>query len=166
MSDDEDLAGAIVGIDPGAKGGIAFIAPDTGAVLRLMPMPDYRVFTDTLDAPHPRAVFLEKAQAFPKQGVVSVFNYGHHAGVLEGVLIALGIAYRLVPPREWTKVMHAGIGEKVSAKDKSLVAAQRWFPRVNLLATERSRIPHEGLIDALLIAEFGRRLLNKGPIAS
>jgi len=31
------------------------------------------------------------------------------------------------------------------------------FPKVNLLMTERSSVPHDGLVDALLMAEYARR---------
>jgi hypothetical protein len=31
------------------------------------------------------------------------------------------------------------------------------FPKVNLLMNEKSSVPHDGLVDALLIAEYARR---------
>ncbi len=43
-------------------------------------------------------------------------------------------------------------------KTKSILAASRLFPRVDLRRTARSKVAHDGLTDALLIAEFGRRL--------
>lgn len=157
----EDLEGAVVGIDPGQSGALAFLQVDTGAVLRLMPMPGVCEYAEIMDAAHPTAVFVEKAQAMPKQGVTSMFTYGHHAGILEGVLVALAIRHELVMPRLWMKTMHLGIAAKLSAKERSLHAAKRWFPKTNLLATERSKKPHLGIIDALLIAEWGRRKLTR-----
>lgn len=161
MTDAEDFKDAIVGIDPGQTGGIAFLDHVTGGVLHLVPMMNCAEFADLMDMAHPKYVFLEKAHAMPKQGVTSVFNYGHHAGQLEGVLVALGLVHELVTPQAWQKELHAGVKKDLAPKERSLIAAQRWFPRVNLLATERSKKPHLGFIDALLIAEYGRRRLKR-----
>lgn len=144
----------ICGIDPGQKGGVAFIDSDNVVVV---PMPSIPGLIDLFREWSPDVVYLEKAQAMPSQGCVSMFNYGDHFGQLQGVLIALMIRYVLVPPRTWTKVIHAGCTGD-DAKEKSLQAVQRLFPTVDLLATDRSRVPHQGLIDALLIAEYGRRV--------
>lgn len=104
-------------------------------------------------------VFIEKAQAMPGQGVSSMFNYGTGFGKLLGWMEALKLPHTLVTPREWTKEMHKGCtGE--NAKEKSLQAAKRLFPHMKLEATERSKKPHAGIVDALLIAEFGRRLMT------
>lgn len=96
----------------------------------------------------------------PKQGVTSMFSYGTGYGILQGVVGAFGFPFTLVPPRVWTKVMHAGVSTDISAKEKSLVAALRLFPDQNFLATPRSTKPHQGLIDACLINEYGRRVLG------
>jgi len=42
-------------------------------------------------------------------------------------------------------------------KAMALLAAKRLFPSVDLTATERSKKPHDGIVDALLLAEYGRR---------
>ncbi len=47
---------------------------------------------------------------------------------------------------------------KTDTKAMSLVAAQRIFPNESFLATERSSVPHDGLVDAALICEFGKRM--------
>lgn len=97
----------------------------------------------------------------PKQGIVSAFTYGDHFGAIRGMLVALGLRHVLVAPREWTKELHKGTTAE-TPKLRSLQAAQRWFPKTNLLATERSKKAHEGLVDALLIADYGRRYIERG----
>lgn len=104
-------------------------------------------------------VFIEKAQSFPKQGIASAFNYGRHFGELLGICGSLGLSVTLVHPRVWTKQMHIG-AKTDEPKKRSLEVCQRLFPEVNLLGTERSKNPHEGIVDALLIMEFGRRQLS------
>ena len=103
-------------------------------------------------------VFLEKSQAMPGQGSVSMFNYGVGFGTLLGVLAALKIPHTLVHPKTWCKVMHQGTtaGE---AKERSLEAARRLYPQVELIRP-RCRKPDEGYIDALLLAGYAKRVLN------
>ena len=57
-----------------------------------------------------------------------------------------------VRPQEWQRVMLAG----QPAGSEYLVAARLW-PQAEWRVSERSRKPHGGLVDAALIAEYGRR---------
>ena len=140
-------------IDPGARGGVAIITQQ-------------RTEVHTLDGFNLKLlrscthVFVEKAQAMPKQGVSSMFTYGVGFGRLIGWLESLEVPYTLVTPQAWMKTMHVGTDTKLDAKARSLQAARRVFPAVNLLASERSKKPHDGLVDALLLAEHGRRVLE------
>lgn len=158
----------IVGIDPGKTGGIAIIRPSYTSQrdVDLLVMPEIQEFaakmqwleTDTSADCH---VFLEKAQSFPGQGIASAFNYGVGYGELLGVLWALGLAHTLVPPRTWTKAIHAGTKD-AEPKKRTLEAVQRLFPEMKLTANDRCKKPHLGIVDALAIAEYGRRKLNGG----
>lgn len=102
-------------------------------------------------------VYVEKAQPLPKSfgGGIANFERGRCTG-WAWMLTALSIPYQLVPPRTWQKVMFAGT-PGADTKQRSIIAAQRLYPDVSLLRTERSRKPDHGMSDALLIAEFGRR---------
>lgn len=97
---------------------------------------------------------VEKVSAMPGQGVVSMFNFGHNLGVIEGLLRGYGIPYQLVPPQTWKKEFSLS-----SDKAKSIEVCQKLFPNVSLLATERSRKPNDGIAEALLMAEYARRKL-------
>lgn len=156
-----EIGPAIVGVDPGKAGGIVTIAAATGELVdaRVMPATVLEV-VDLLkgvltwcDGLH---VWLEAAQSMPKQGIASAFNYGTHYGELRGVLAALKLRHTLVRPVTWAKVLHAGT-KASTPKARSLEAAQRLQPGERWLATARSSKPHEGLVDAYLIAEYGRR---------
>lgn len=113
----------------------------------------------------PVRVWLEKQHPMKKQGLTSTFSTGTGFGVLRGVLAGLQAAglpvvWTIVPARTWQRVMLAGLPKNKSGKASSGLAAQVCadiWPDVSLLATRKSRKPHEGLADALVIAEYGRR---------
>lgn len=100
---------------------------------------------------------LEKVSAMPGQGVSSMFKFGRVFGALQSCLHIFQIPHVEVTPQRWQKSLHEGISRDLDPKKRSLIAVQRLFPEANLLATERSRVPHDGYVDALLLAEFGRR---------
>jgi crossover junction endodeoxyribonuclease RuvC len=157
---------AVCGIDPGLDGGICILRDDAPPELHIMPTLETgqgskrtldagRIMQILLDA-NPRVVIVERQQAYPKQGGVSNFTTGLNFGTLLGLLCGLEMAHQVVTPREWGKALG------VSGKTKNdgcgaVLVAQRMFPGVNLLATARCRVAHDGLADALLIAEYGRR---------
>lgn len=153
----------VVGIDPGRAGAIAAVGGEAAVVF---PMPETAqaifgmLFDLTKEKTFPVHVFMEKSQPMPKQGVSSVYTYGHHNGFIEGCLQALKIPYTLIKPQAWQKTMHAGADSKLELKERSIQIAQRLFPAINLLPTPRCRKPSDGMAEALLIAEFGRRTLQ------
>lgn len=149
----------ILAIDPGQRGGLALISSGDASVEVLPSLSALIALLEWHAASNdPTHTFIEKCQSFPKQGITSAFNYGVHFGELLGVVQAIGLVHTLVPPKTWTKVMHAGTKD-AGPKARSLEAVRRLFPHINLLATERCKKPHDGMIDALLIAEYGRRQL-------
>lgn len=153
----------IVGIDPGQTGGIAYIDTSSGAS-HAMPMPlmgkeiDGHELANALRGRSIDTVILEKVHAMPKQGVSSTFKFGMGFGLVIGVCEALGIPYRLVTPQAWKKVVLAG-----TTKDKDAAATfvRRAYPSIGL-TPGRKRVPHDGMADAVCLAEYGRRLMVKG----
>jgi crossover junction endodeoxyribonuclease RuvC len=97
---------------------------------------------------------LEKVGAMPGQGVTSMFNFGVSYGYIKGVLEANRIPYQEIPPQRWKKEF--GLN---SDKAASVEVCRKLFPDVNLLATPRCRKPHDGMAEALLLAEYARRKL-------
>lgn len=140
-----------VGIDPGKSGALAIIHPDGNVETMLFDASRYSMRLSELrycDA----ICCVEKVGAMPGQGVVSMFNFGHNLGFIEGVLGATEIPYQLVPPQTWKKEFSLS-----SDKAKSIEVCQKLFPKVSLLATHRSRKPHDGIAEAILLAEYARR---------
>lgn len=142
-----------VGIDPGKSGALAILYPD--GTVETMPF-DAVTYAKRLSEIrlHDVVCCVEKVGAMPGQGVVSMFNFGHNLGFIEGVLRAMDLPYQLVPPQTWKKEFSL-----TSDKAKSIEVCQKLFPKVSLLATPRSRKPSDGIAEAVLMAEYARRKL-------
>lgn len=145
-----------LGIDPGKSGGIACI---NNADSTPVTVP----YTDTALINLCRAVScmdteavccLEKVGARPGQGVVSMFSFGQSVGYIKGVLEAFGIPYQEITPQKWKKEF--GLN---SEKAASAEVCRKLFPDVDLLATPKCKKPHDGMTEALLMAEYARRKL-------
>lgn len=151
----------ILGIDPGLDGGLALLSPD-GLLLEVMPTigstkreVDSGKVGELLRAWNVEHAVLEKVGARPGQGVVSMFTFGMGLGCIKGVLGALDIPHTEVQPKEWQKTVCKGM----FSSDPKAMAQQRvrqLWPQQSFLATPRSKVPHQGLVDAALLAEYGR----------
>jgi crossover junction endodeoxyribonuclease RuvC len=160
----------VLGIDPGLSGGVAALDP-TGTVLGTWPMPvaggevhaaglaDLFRSLRCLDSHQDIGrVCLEKVGAMPKQGVASTFRFGCGWGMVRGVCAALGLPVVLVPPPVWKKRVLLGLPhDKAGAMQ---FCASRW-PTTDLVLSG-CRVPHDGIADALCLAEYGR-LLEQRP---
>ena len=84
---------------------------------------------------------------------------GNYAGLL-AVCQILDLEYTLVVPRTWKKVV---LGSDFGHDEQGAVdfCSARW-PKVSLLATKRSRTPHDGMADALCLAAYGEEVLTWG----
>lgn len=160
----------IVGIDPGLTGAVAFISFDAPPlVLGVRDTPSFllngkrreydvpgllRMFTSGIGVTHRiDHVFVEKQGTRPEQGVASVFKIGLGMGLWEGILAAFGIPYTIVPPQVWQREMYQG-AVNAEGKERSLLIASRLWPHIEIPKTRHDRA------DALLIAEYGRRVLS------
>jgi crossover junction endodeoxyribonuclease RuvC len=168
----------ICGIDPGLDGGVGLLDISTGTVIELVIMP---VCGKELDLPDLvrllqeatvlEEIWLEKVGATPArrvkgpggkiktvagQGVSSAFKFGDGYGSIKGIAAALGIPLELVAPGRWQKTMHTGASGK-TAKQRSVSVALRRYPKIDFRRSTRGKVPHSGKVDALLIAEYGRR---------
>ena len=163
----------IIGIDNGLDGGVVVI-DETGRVLEkhIAPVLDEGKGKRVYDVPamvrilvgygatmqpvnEKSFAYLERAQAMPKQGVSSTFSIGFGFGLWQGILHTLQIPHAIVGPRQWQDEMFRGI-DKTNTKRASALVASRLSPGTDWRATERSRVPHDGLTDAFCIAEYGR----------
>ena len=141
-----------IGIDPGKSGAMAVIYED-GSV-RCIPF-DKDLYLEEISCMHVGEAFcvVERVSAMPGNGSVSMFTFGENFGWIQGVLDCMGIPYELVRPNVWKK--NFGVTKD---KNTSISVARRLFPRANFKRTERSFKDDDGLCEAALMAEYGRRL--------
>ena len=159
-----------VGVDPGKDGAIVLM-DGGGTVMAASTMPVLKGKRPEFDLEAIDDVFaawktgiingmvtLEKLQPLPPAmgGSIANFNRGVSCG-FEWMCVAHGLPHLLVSPRIWQKEMLAGTPGD-DTKQRSIMAAQRLFPGVDLKRTSKCKGPHDGICDALLIAEYGRRI--------
>lgn len=140
-----------IGIDPGKSGALALLTEDGQCTVVPFQESTYTAILKAASGPS-SVCCLEKVGAMPGQGVVSMFNFGHNLGYIEGLLQAFDIPYQLVPPQTWKKEFCV-----TSDKNTSIEVCRKLFPHVCLLPTARSRKPSDGMAEAMLMAEYARR---------
>jgi hypothetical protein len=92
-----------------------------------------------------------------RPGVVSMASFGFGCGLWRGMLVMAKIPYEIVTAATWRRYMLIGA---VAGKQKqaSVAAAKRLWPDVNLKRSANCTKDSDGISDALLIAEYGRRV--------
>ena len=115
-------------------------------------------------------IIIEKFSGFfgyNKSGVASLMR---QVGAITALIRILKIPYSEIPVKTWQKEMFIGINAKTKKKKiegeskiirdtKSMAysAANKLFPNESFLATKKSKVPHDGIVDSVLLAEYGRR---------
>ena len=157
----------IIAIDPGLTGAIIFLDGEKFETFSMPLQENKDVDFDGVRAilgKFPGAhVMLERAMPLA-MGAKHAFNYGRAFMALELAVKLSGLAVTYVEPSKWVKLMHEGISKDLKPKAKSLIAVQRLFPNLieKIPKTPKSGKLHEGVVDALLIAGFGARTLERG----
>lgn len=146
------MKNTIIGIDPGTNGGIAWIADGKPCVEK---MPDtlkdlWELIQDIVidGIPDDRLckAYIEQVHSSPQMGVKSAFTFGNGFGHLEMALTAARIPFERIRPQVWQKSLSC-----LTKGDKNVTKtlAQELFPQI--------KVTH-AIADALLIAEYGRRI--------
>jgi crossover junction endodeoxyribonuclease RuvC len=100
-------------------------------------------------------VVLESVHSMPKQGVASSFSFGQGLGMWQGIIAAYGLPLEMPSPQRWKKEILADQGKD---KDASRFKAAQLFPA---LSSQLARVKDDGRAEAILMAEYGRRLRSK-----
>jgi len=159
-----------IGIDNGISGGIVAISEAHGAIIGMTTMPVRKHRTrKEVDV---RAVHLWLSQATGgnlsnADYVIEEPNNSRNASTaysvassfhsLRGFFETKMLNWHRITPQSWQKVMlpkcKAG-----DTKPRALALAKELWPDETFLASPRCKVPHDGLIDAALIAEYSRRM--------
>ena len=122
----------ILGVDPGASGGLAIVNSKTLKLVRGIRMPTYKIRGKSIVSPGGVYAFgdgvkievavIEMVHAMPKQGVSSSFSFGRSTGAVEAIAHLMASRIEWVPPRAWKQ--HFKLS---SSKQESIDAAQAMF---------------------------------------
>lgn len=162
---------AYIGIDPGSKGFVAVDYVDGRRGWCALSENGWGDVAEFLKGVKAAAdgdcvCCMEEIHAVYGSSAKATFSFGECFGVLQGLLVGLGIAYHLVPPKTWQKeiwvaqdkVYKSGGGKRaVDNKATSMRAAQRLLPGVDLRRNVKCRNMDDNKCDAALICEYGRR---------
>lgn len=161
----------ILGIDLGLNGALCYQF-EAGSKIEVLPMPvvgkhiDWDKLQDIL-RPWGGSLFIvfEKLGQIFQSSKATAMSMGRQS---EGMIVmckCLGLPYREVPPKEWQKEMFKGIDKikkSTGALDTKAMAHEKikqLYPKLKLTFGERATKPHDGLIDSVLLMEYGRRYL-------
>jgi len=146
----------ILGIDPGFSGGLALLYRNTGELRFTSPVLTVKAHGRpeidahallqwlTPHAPHVGLCAIEDVSAMPGQGVTGMFRFGYGAGLMSGIVIALGIPLIRIKPAVWKAAL--GLSRE---KGESIALASMLFDRP---FAKRD----DGVAEAALIAHFAR----------
>lgn len=174
----------ICGIDPGKQGAVVAIDEDGRITKHVMPVIgkvlDLHAIKKIMcefskDDCH---VYIEDVHAMFGSSAGSTFQFGFCCAAVQMACVAFDIPMTLVQPKKWQALMYVGVPEirkpsikiktgkragqmmkgKKDTKKMSLVAVNRLYPGLELRRNDRCKIPHDGIVDALLIASYGVKM--------
>jgi hypothetical protein len=160
-----------VGVDGGKAGGIAAVHIGAGRsiMLNALPLPHdeetgllqvepFAAMLRSWAAPMGiEQVLIEDVQTFAAGGGrgTTMANYvgmGVNLGRMLATLDFLGLSWRRIAPISWQALMFRGLtADTNEGKARSLECIDRFFP-IESFVPERCRRPHDGMVDAALIA--------------
>ena len=160
----------IVGVDNGLDGGLCAIAQFDGSLIDKTAMPcqqrskkrevDIRKVNEWLlgfNTPFVLAIEEPLAHAKSSQAVRSMaISFGKLLGMAE----CKGYAVARISVHKWQRKM-LGFTPKGRTKQVALELAQNLEPSENWLKNKRCKVPHDGIVDAFLIAHYYRSGLKE-----
>ena len=160
----------IVGVDNGLDGGLCAITQFDGSLIDRMAMPcrqqskkreidicKIHKWLSDLNTPFVLAIEEPLAHAKSSQAVRSMaISFGKLLGMAE----CKDYEVARVSVHKWQKAM-LGFIPKGKTKQVALETAQNLEPSENWLKNKRCRVPHDGLVDAFLIAHYYRQRIKQ-----
>lgn len=163
-----------IGIDPGLDGGIVELRGsqlDKSIMPTISPGKGRKIDLADLKL---MATFWKVAIDHDREVHAILENPGGHApsaaglrsmtysfAVAEMLLVAFAIPYTIVRAQTWQREFwkrpQLAKGVKFDNKGAALAAARRIWPAEDWTKSERATKPHDGMVDAALLAEWGRR---------
>lgn len=167
-----------VGIDLGKEGGICINKFDD-LEIKVMPLTsdgalDINAVKNTLvtlklhgESENIHVIF-EDITPLHMASAKANWSLASQSGSIEAICICLCLKYTKVAPKIWQKEMFKLLPplrtEKGSSDTKglALIAVKILYPNINLKTNTRSNAKeHDGMVDSILLAEWGKRSINK-----
>lgn len=158
-----------IGIDNGLTGGMVALSDHPGPPIAIATMPtrgkakgnevDAMAFYNwltSLDCSFDCLTAVLETPGKHSPGAQALCSMWDSYGVIRAILECHEIRHHRITPQSWQKSMLVGCA-KGDTKPAALAMAKRLWPSETWLATAKSSRPHNGLIDAALIAEYGRK---------
>lgn len=160
-----------IGIDIGAKGGIVGL-DEVGDILFMYRIPkkngsvDFpelaELINSLMDIDDRGVICIEDIHSIYGMSAKSNFSFGFIKGFKVACCMMSTYRFEQVAPKIWQKEIWeeddiVRNGRKKDTKATSLNAAKRIFPDQTFVPTKRHRVPHDGLVDSALIAEYAKR---------
>jgi hypothetical protein len=163
---------ATFGIDPGKSGALVILFEDRTAKIFKFPKIgldiDERALWEVFKKiPDDAVGCIEMVHSIHGTGAKSNFEFGGTYFMLRMALAARGLPYKAVPPKNWQKHMFSGLGVIKKAaggtdtKAMALKVASELYPNISFLdpGKPRAYTPDDGIVDALLLAEYARQTM-------
>lgn len=167
---------AWVAVDPGKAGAIVCLTNTDIVAKFIMPLSGkdidtpalYNIFVG-LKERYDLTVIIEDVHSIFGVSSKANFTFGYVCGLIDAVVIANQLRIVKTSPKQWQGEIWTNSdkcykplkpGQKkaqVDTKATSLKAALRLFPGADLRKSDRAKVPADGVTDALLMSEFGRR---------
>jgi len=151
----------VIGIDPGASGAVARLAGKTLAVWPMPWVPKVGVQLGPLRQIIDGAgmVFIEKLFAMHGQSPSAAVTMGTEFGRILGMLETIQVAVQPVAANTWKAALGLTMrgSDKRDRKFAAIKLAQSLWPGEGFRRTPRCSKPCDGMAEAALIAEWGRR---------
>jgi hypothetical protein len=147
----------VVGIDNGLTGGMCALCPVSGNVVATSAMPVKKNGKrNCLDLLVDKVVVEESPAHAPSAASLSSMSISF--GKMVGAFEVTGFRVVRVQVRDWQREMLGRKIPKGATKPLALAYARRRWPDQDWLASARCKTPHDGIVDAALIALYGSGL--------
>ena len=157
-----------IGIDNGLTGGIVAVSDHRASIIGMSVMPvkgkakgnevdSERVFLFLMQWPRKDITVILETPGKHSPGVMALCSMWDSYGAIRSILETRGYRHHRIAPQTWQKAVLGNV-EKGQTKPAALSRAKQLWPDESFLATAKSTKPHDGLIDAALIAYYGTQI--------
>ena len=162
------MSNVIIGIDNGISGALVAISAHNGALIASTEMPIQKARKgNEIDVRQIRAWMSDAACGIDKiecaileepggsKSAKAAMSMSGSFHAIRAMLEISRIRWHRITPQKWQKEMIPGC-KSGDTKPRALELAKRLWPDETFLASPRCRVPHDGIVDAALLAEYAR----------